>query len=40
MCLLDRHLDGNHKLISWRIVIHGGIDGFSRAVVSSNRPLV
>ncbi len=33
MCLFDRHLDGNHKLIAWRIVIHGGIDGFSRAVV-------
>ncbi|XP_041912141.1 uncharacterized protein LOC121677456 [Alosa sapidissima] len=27
------HLDGNHKLIRWRIVIHGGIDGFSRLVV-------
>ncbi|XP_023662381.1 uncharacterized protein [Paramormyrops kingsleyae] len=27
------HLDGNHKLIKWRIVIHGGIDGFSRLVV-------
>lgn len=28
-----RHLDGNHKLIRWRFVIHGGIDGFSRTVV-------
>ncbi|KAJ4939961.1 hypothetical protein JOQ06_029396 [Pogonophryne albipinna] len=28
-----RHLDGNHKLIRWRIVIHGGIDGYSRLVV-------
>ena len=28
-----RHLDGHHKLIRWRIVIHGAIDGFSRAVV-------
>ncbi|XP_048576635.1 uncharacterized protein LOC125559006 [Nematostella vectensis] len=27
------HLDGNHKLIRWRLVIHGGIDGFSRLVV-------
>ena len=24
------HIDGNHKLVRWRIVIHGGIDGFSR----------
>ena len=24
------HIDGNHKLIRWRIVVHGGIDGFSR----------
>ena len=21
------HIDGNHKLIKWRLVIHGGIDG-------------
>ncbi|XP_046839481.1 uncharacterized protein LOC124433742 [Xenia sp. Carnegie-2017] len=27
------HLDSNHKLISWRMVIHGCIDGFSRAVI-------
>lgn len=27
------HIDGNHKLIRWRIVIHGGIDGFSRRVM-------
>ncbi|KAI9534203.1 hypothetical protein NQZ68_016922, partial [Dissostichus eleginoides] len=26
-------LDGNHKLIRLRIVIHGGIDGYSRLVV-------
>ncbi|XP_026111037.1 uncharacterized protein LOC113085763 [Carassius auratus] len=26
------HLDGNHKLIRWRIVIHGAIDGYSRLV--------
>ncbi|XP_062613954.1 uncharacterized protein LOC134275702 isoform X2 [Saccostrea cucullata] len=27
------HIDGNHKLIRWRFVIHGGIDGFSRLPV-------
>jgi len=27
------HVDGNHKLIRWRFVIHGAIDGFSRLVV-------
>jgi hypothetical protein len=27
------HIDGNHKLIKYGLVIHGGIDGFSRAVV-------
>ncbi|XP_041843875.1 uncharacterized protein LOC121641664 [Melanotaenia boesemani] len=27
------HIDGNHKLIRWRIVIHGGVDGYSRLVV-------
>ena len=26
------HVDGYHKLIRWKIVIHGGIDGFSRVV--------
>ena len=26
------HVDGNHKLIRWRIIVHGGIDGFSRVV--------
>jgi hypothetical protein len=26
------HLDGNHKLIKYRLVIHGGIDGFSRLI--------
>lgn len=31
--LFFRHLDGNHKLIRWRMVVHGGIDGYSRAVV-------
>ena len=27
------HIDGYHKLIRWRIVIHGRIDGFSRLPV-------
>ncbi|CAL8258413.1 unnamed protein product [Arctogadus glacialis] len=27
------HIDGNHKFIRWRIVIHGAIDGYSRLVV-------
>ena len=27
------HIDGNHKLISWRIVIHACIDGYSRLIV-------
>ena len=27
------HIDGNHKLIKWRFIIHGGIDGFSRLIV-------
>ena len=26
------HIDGHHKLIDWKIVIHGGIDGYSRTV--------
>ena len=30
------HIDGNHKLIKWRFVIHGGIDGFSRNLHCSN----
>lgn len=28
-----RHIDGHHKLIRWRFVTHGGIDGFSRTIV-------
>ena len=28
-----RHMDGNHKLIKWRFVIHGCIDGYSRTIV-------
>lgn len=27
------HIDGLHRLIRWRIVVHGGIDGFSRRIV-------
>ncbi|KAK4688286.1 hypothetical protein P7C73_g1822, partial [Tremellales sp. Uapishka_1] len=26
------HIDGHHKLIRWKLVIHGGIDGFSRTI--------
>ena len=26
------HLDGYHKLIRWRYVIHGAIDGYSRLI--------
>ena len=25
------HIDGNHKLVNWRFVIHGYTDGYSRA---------
>ncbi|XP_064633655.1 uncharacterized protein LOC135491614 [Lineus longissimus] len=27
------HIDGHHKLIRWKFVIHGGVDGFSRLIV-------
>ncbi|PIK39826.1 hypothetical protein BSL78_23334 [Apostichopus japonicus] len=27
------HIDGNHTLVRWKMVIHGGIDGFSRLIV-------
>ncbi|MEQ2186507.1 hypothetical protein GOODEAATRI_029239 [Goodea atripinnis] len=27
------HIDGNHKLIRWCIVVHCGTDGFSRLIV-------
>ena len=27
------HIDGNHKLIRWGIVVHGGIDGYSRKIM-------
>ena len=26
------HIDGNHKLIRWRFVVRGGIDGYSRMI--------
>jgi hypothetical protein len=26
------HLDGNHKLIRWKFVFHGAIDGYSRLI--------
>lgn len=26
------HIDGHHKLIRWKFVIHAGIDGFSRVI--------
>ena len=26
------HIDGHHKLIRWRLVTHGGIDGYSRLI--------
>ena len=27
------HIDGHHKLIRWRMVTHGGIDGYSHTIV-------
>ena len=27
------HIDGHHSLIRWRLLIHGGVDGFSRMIV-------
>lgn len=27
------HIDGNHKMIRWRLVVHAGVDGFSRLIV-------
>ena len=26
------HVDGNHRLIRWRLVVHGAIDGYSRMI--------
>ena len=33
LMLFHSYTDGNHKLVRWRIVCHGGIDGYSRMVV-------
>ena len=38
------HMDGNHKLIRWKFVVHGAIDGYSQLIVflncaSNNRAL-
>lgn len=33
ICYINRHIDSNHKLISWRFVLHGCIDGYSRTVI-------
>ena len=27
------HLDGYHKLVRWKLVIHGAIDGYSRLIM-------
>ncbi|XP_074627042.1 uncharacterized protein LOC141885050 [Acropora palmata] len=27
------HIDSNHKLIHWRFILHGCIDGYSRAII-------
>lgn len=27
------HLDGLHKMVRWKFVVHGGIDGYSRLIV-------
>ena len=27
------HIDGNHKLVNWRFVVHGFTDGYSREIV-------
>lgn len=26
------HLDGNHKLVKWKFIVHGAIDGYSRLI--------
>ena len=37
------HIDGHHSLVRWRMVIHGGINGYSRMIVylfcSTNKPI-
>ena len=30
------HIDGNHKMIRWRLLVHAGVDGFSRTVTFAN----
>ena len=30
---ISLYADGNHKLIRWRMVVHGGIDGYTRMIV-------
>lgn len=30
------HLDGHHKLINWKLVIHACVDGFSRMIIFLN----
>ena len=30
------HIDGHHKLIRWKLVVHGGIDGKTRTIVFLN----
>ncbi len=30
------HVDGNHKLIRWKLVVHGAIDGYSRMLMFLN----
>ena len=27
------HIDGHHKFIRWRFVLHGAVDGFSRTII-------
>ena len=27
------HIDGHHKVVRWRFVIHGAIDGFCRTII-------
>lgn len=33
ICNTFRHIDSNHKLIAFRIVLHGCIDGYSRNII-------
>lgn len=30
---ISLYTDGNHKLIRWRMVVHGGIDGYTRMII-------